>query len=230
MPILTLKFKDNILKVYNFDKDKSITIGRRDHNDVIISNLTVSGSHAKIDRVGDGYLLTDLKSKNKTFVNDEEIVSARLKDNDVIVIGKHTLIFNLDDSEMVEKFSSKVMDQTMAMNSDEHRDLMSRTEDHLTKELRQPVFCFIEGGQGNIELKRNRIRIGKDSSSDIVIKGIMVGKAVAVLNKTPQGYSISECKSFTKIKINNKVLKGSALLEEFDMVKIGPCEFQFVYK
>ena len=39
MPTLTLKFKDNILETFELEKGKSLTIGRRDGNDVVIENL-----------------------------------------------------------------------------------------------------------------------------------------------------------------------------------------------
>ena len=71
MPILTLKFKNNVIADYQLEKGKSLTIGRRGANDVVIENLAVSGHHAKIDSVGDGFVLTDLQSKNGCFVNEQ---------------------------------------------------------------------------------------------------------------------------------------------------------------
>ena len=60
----------------------------------MIENLAVSGHHAKIDSVGDGFVLIDLQSKNGSFVNEQMINSHWLKDGDVINIGKHSLIFH----------------------------------------------------------------------------------------------------------------------------------------
>lgn len=230
MPKLTLKFKNNVVKMYNFSRDKSISIGRRDNNDIIIANLTVSGNHAKIDYKGDGYLITDLKSKNLTFVNDQQITSAHLNDNDVIGIGKHTLLFNIEDGDIVEIPNESGMDQTMAMNTDAHKDVIKHATLKMKTEKRVAMLGFIEGGDGKIELNRKIMRIGKDPSNDIVIKGFMISKAVAVLNQTPKGYSISHCGSLTKVTVNNKVLKDPVLLEEFDVIKIGATEFQFFYR
>jgi pSer/pThr/pTyr-binding forkhead associated (FHA) protein len=229
MPKLTLKFKNNVIKIYNFSRDKSISIGRRENNDIVIANLTVSGNHAKIDFIGDGYLLTDLKSKNRTFVNDEEVTSIQLNDNDVIGIGKHTIIFNLE-GEIFPDINESGMDQTMAMNTDAHKDLIKNAENAFITEKRVALLGFIEGGEGNIELSRKRIKIGKDPSSDIIIHGFMVGKTVAIVNQTPHGYSISHSGSLTKIKVNNKIVKGSVFLEEFDLIRIGSTELQFFYK
>ena len=73
MPILTLYFKENNLGDYLLEKGQSLTIGRKETNDISIENLAVSGRHAKIDSEGDGFKLTDLQSKNGSFVNDEPV-------------------------------------------------------------------------------------------------------------------------------------------------------------
>ncbi len=99
MPTLTLTFKDNTIATYRIEAGQSITIGRKASNDVPIENLAVSGHHAKIDSVGEGFLLTDLQSKNGSFVNQELVSSHWLKEGDSILIGKHTLIFTYDEDE-----------------------------------------------------------------------------------------------------------------------------------
>ena len=101
MPNLTLKFKDTTLEDYQLQKGNSLTIGRRKNNDVIIENLAVSGHHAKIDSVADGFVLIDLQSKNGCFVNEQLINSHWLKDGDVISIGKHSLAFSYSEDEVM---------------------------------------------------------------------------------------------------------------------------------
>ena len=76
MPRLILTFNKQVIKEYPFLKD-SITIGRNDDNGIIIDNLAVSSYHAKIDKVGPDYIVTDLQSTNGTFVNDEKVVSQK---------------------------------------------------------------------------------------------------------------------------------------------------------
>lgn len=230
MPILTLKFKDNVIKTYTFSKDKTISIGRRENNDIVIANLTVSGSHAKIDYTGDGYILTDLKSKNQTFINDEAVTSIRLADGDVVTIGKHTLVFQLGEGEVLPIDHDSGMDKTMAMNTEAHRDLINNAIIKAKNEEKIGMLGFIEGGDGKIELSRKLTKIGKDLSNDVIIQGFMVGKTAAVLSQTPQGYSISHYGGLTKVKVNNKVIRDSVILEEFDVIRIGSTELQFFYK
>ncbi len=94
MPFLTLKFKDNIVNKYKLDDKSSLLIGRRRTNDLVIENLAVSGDHAKIEPSQGGFVLTDLQSKNGTYVNNKPVTTRQLKNGDVIKIGMHSLIFS----------------------------------------------------------------------------------------------------------------------------------------
>lgn len=230
MPTLTLKFKDNVIKKYNFNTKNSLSVGRRENNDVVIANLTVSGNHAKIDYTNEGFLLTDLKSKNGSYVNDEPVTTAYLQDGDVISIGKHTLIFTLDSGEILPDSLENGMDETMALNTKAHSDLIKRASEQFSEGERTGVLGFIEGGEGKIKLTKKMTKIGKDPSNDVVIQGFMVGKTAAVLSKTPQGYSISHYGGLSKVKVNNNVIKNPVLLDEFDVIQIGNAELQFFYK
>jgi pSer/pThr/pTyr-binding forkhead associated (FHA) protein len=79
MAKLILMFKDQVMQEFPFLRE-SMTIGRNPENNIQIDNLAVSGHHAKIDKVGSKFILTDLQSTNSTFVNDKKIVSHSLKD------------------------------------------------------------------------------------------------------------------------------------------------------
>lgn len=97
MPKLILKFQGVLIKEYALDKP-SLTIGRKEENDICIDHMSVSGRHAKIDKVEDntgGYFtVTDLNSTNGTFVNGKKITAATvLRPNDWITVGKHILYF-----------------------------------------------------------------------------------------------------------------------------------------
>ncbi len=105
MPTLTLRFKDSLIKTYSIKRGETINIGRRESNHIVIANLTVSGIHARIDSTEDGYLLTDLQSKNGLFVNDDTFTAGFLNNGDVISIGKHTIAFSFDDDDITEQIN-----------------------------------------------------------------------------------------------------------------------------
>src|SRR5271165_5170299 len=95
MPKLVLKFNAAILKEYDIEKT-SIAVGRKPDNDIVIDNPAVSGHHCRITLAGDTFFVEDLNSTNGVFVNGKKVMKAGLKDNDVVGVVKHALVF-LDD-------------------------------------------------------------------------------------------------------------------------------------
>ncbi|HEX4146207.1 MAG TPA: GGDEF domain-containing protein [Pirellulales bacterium] len=70
-----------------------ITLGRDDSCNMMFDDGAVSRQHARIDRVGDRYVITDLKSRNGTFVNDQAVPSQTLSDGDRVRVGHQILKF-----------------------------------------------------------------------------------------------------------------------------------------
>jgi ABC-type multidrug transport system ATPase subunit/pSer/pThr/pTyr-binding forkhead associated (FHA) protein len=80
---------------------KTMKIGRRPDNDIVVSDLGVSKQHAELRQSATGrYQILDLGSHNGTFVNGTRVNQAELKDNDIIAIGHAT--FRLVGGELVE--------------------------------------------------------------------------------------------------------------------------------
>ena len=233
MPTLTLKFKDNSLGDYQIDKGQSLTIGRKDSNDIPIENLAVSGHHAKIDSVGDGYLLTDLQSKNGSFVNKQLVASHWLKAGDTIVIGKHTLVFSYSDGEKQPEDTDSKMGATMVMETGKYREMLEATSDGEAPPAKHPkigVLSYLSGGDGEFELKKKLTKIGKNAASDIVVGGLMMGQTALTISQRPNGYSLTYVEGMSKPRINGKVAKEMVMLREFDTIEIGSLKFQFIYR
>ena len=240
MPILTLKFKQNKIADHPLEKGKSITIGRRKNNDIVIENLAVSGHHAKIDTVGDGFVLTDLQSKNGCFVNEQLVTSHWLKHGDVINIGKHTLVFGYQEGEERPSDEEAKMDQTMVMDTPKHHDMVAKSAPAApVAESKQPsksatplsgVLAYLSGGEGEVVLSKKLMKLGKDSASDIVVSGFGVGQTAASISMRPNGYYISHVGGLSKVKLNGEAVKDSVLLKEFDVVELGSIKMQFFTK
>lgn len=127
MPTLTLQFKGTTVKEYQLHQDRTLTIGRKESNDVIIANLGVSGAHARIDSVADQFTLTDVGSTNGTFVNKELITSRILKDKDIVLVGKHELIFDCSDLDM-SGFENDNVEETLHLDTAEYRELIEKAK------------------------------------------------------------------------------------------------------
>jgi hypothetical protein len=71
-----------------FLEKPTLLIGRDETCDLVISDRQVSRQHASIVLKGDGYILTDMGSKNGTFVNGQELSAPHaLQDGDEIQIA-----------------------------------------------------------------------------------------------------------------------------------------------
>ena len=238
MPILTLKFKQNKIADHPLEKGKSITIGRRKNNDIVIENLAVSGHHAKIDTVGDGFVLTDLQSKNGCFVNEQMVTSHWLKHGDVINIGKHTLVFGYREGEDRPPEEEGKMDQTMVMDTPQHRDMVAKSATAAPdpKPPAEPAtqlkgtLAYLSGGEGEVVLSKKLMKLGKDSASDIVVSGFGVGQTAATISMRPNGYYISHVGGLSKVKLNGEAVRDSVLLKEFDVIELGSIKMQFFTK
>jgi len=73
--------------------DVPMVIGRRPDTDIPIADPAVSGVHAKVQLIGDNYLIQDLNSTNGVHIGGRKIRQQVLKDGDVVVIGEHVLKF-----------------------------------------------------------------------------------------------------------------------------------------
>jgi pSer/pThr/pTyr-binding forkhead associated (FHA) protein len=73
-------------------QDRS-SIGRSPESEIFLDDVTVSRSHAVIERTAAGFSLNDLGSLNGTYINNQSMKSAALVCGDEIQIGKFHLIF-----------------------------------------------------------------------------------------------------------------------------------------
>ena len=87
-----------------FDLDRpEVRLGRSSSCDVTLADTSVSRWHATIERDGEGWVITDGKSLNGTFVNRQRVDRQRLRDGDEIVFSAEapfTVTFH-DASERV---------------------------------------------------------------------------------------------------------------------------------
>lgn len=114
------------------------TIGRHPDQDLQLLDRMISKEHAVISLSTDGhYVLTDIGSKNGTFVNDEPVNGSRvLCDGDDIGIGNHILKF-IDPPQVVPQPEQDDVSTTKELSTSE---VMSQLQAfHSVQSIRQPV-------------------------------------------------------------------------------------------
>ena len=236
MARLVLLFNNQVLREFPFVK-QSMTIGREEENDIQVDNLAVSGYHARIDKTGQNFILTDLQSTNGTFVGDKKIVSHNLSHSENIHIGKHVILFlasEKEDEEAPGGAEDLSLDKTMMLDTAKQRELLAKQESHahrVVKPKKIGVLTFLDGSkEGEIELTKKLTRIGKAGNSEVKLSGLFMGATSATISKRPSGYAITFAGGMTKLRVNGEVIKNSVQLNDFDTIEIGSYRFQFYQK
>ncbi len=76
-------------------RNKQLTIGRASSCDLTLSDPRVSARHAKIERTSEGFVLSDLGSRQGTYVNGAPVKRALLRGGERVRLGQTELAFSL---------------------------------------------------------------------------------------------------------------------------------------
>ncbi len=69
------------------------TIGRHAESTIVLDDITVSRRHSEIHKTEGRYLVKDAGSLNGTYVNQERVDVAELRQGDELQVGKFHLVF-----------------------------------------------------------------------------------------------------------------------------------------
>ncbi|HEX8248828.1 MAG TPA: sigma 54-interacting transcriptional regulator [Pyrinomonadaceae bacterium] len=99
-PILVFSTGDAETETFPLKGIESVTFGRAETNEIVLSDGDVSRCHCSIKEVNGSYYLTDLDSRNGTFLNNAPVKEAVLRHGDCIRIGKTLILFRTDDEQL----------------------------------------------------------------------------------------------------------------------------------
>jgi len=104
----------NDKKVF-FDEGKTeLSVGRESECDLSIPSSDMSRRHAIVSIKWGGYVVTDLSSKNGTFVNGEKVKESSIKDGDEIVFGTIKTIFKNPQEFDINSISQAITEEKKA--------------------------------------------------------------------------------------------------------------------
>ena len=82
------------------------------------------------------------------------------------------------------------------------------------------------GGLGTVELTRKITTIGKDPTSDIVVKGLLVSPTAVTVHRRSGGFYLDYIGGLPRPKINDQTIKDSTRLNQLDIIEIGSTRLQ----
>ena len=77
----------------------AVRIGRKQDNDLVMRNDSVSSHHAEILKRGDKFIIADLGASNGVFVRGKRVEKIALENGDIIELGEVRLRFTLNQSD-----------------------------------------------------------------------------------------------------------------------------------
>ncbi|MBF0098094.1 MAG: FHA domain-containing protein [Magnetococcales bacterium] len=234
MAKVIVKFKETVRSHITLQK-ACTSIGRTSANDIAIENLAVSRRHAEIVRLQDRFLLRDLHSSNGTYVNGLRIVEHTLCDGDTILIGKHTLLFIVDDAlalAMVaapkvghdpDTFLRSTMEwEVPVVDADAATTLLAASVDS------PPAFLLVRAGsleQDRYLLSAEATMIGAADYADIRLTATNAPAVAAVIRRRSTGYDISP--SEPGVLLNKRKLITQQPLEHGALITVQGVIFEF---
>ena len=215
MSKLTLSFKGRVLRVFPLPQGATY-IGSDPGCAIHIDSLALEPKHARIETHGQDAIIFDLKSKEGTFVNQEKVVEHKLKDNDVIRVGKHSLLYSYEEVSQLDANESST-------SIDIHPVIEQLTEHppHAEQEHgdHKQGWLQILNGQNlgkTLNLHRSMTNLGKP------------GVATAVIMRRQDGYFISHLEGKKTPMVGGKEIGDhSVKLEDGDTITIGNIRMQF---
>ena len=221
-PLLVVKLKDRPLKTYPFT-GKEMTIGRLPQNDIVIDNLSVSRNHAVVSSTKSGFTITDLGSKNGTFLNGKQIDKAELHNGDTIAIGKYQITFKITSSEgscMGE------LDQTVIIPNFHQFEQESEFSIHYPITSGVTPRLYRISNNDEIALQKERTVIGKGKNSDIRLPGFFIPRVTVEIRQEGADFVLQKVIGRDKVRINGEEM-DEKVLETEDLITIGAEEFVF---
>jgi len=251
MAKLYLKFEQAVLREVSLSQGV-LTIGRLPDNLLQIDNLAVSGHHAKIYWEQNHYTLEDLGSLNGTYVNNQRVGKAALKEGDQIVIGKHLLQFK-DDGQKVptEQSFTKTgpatpnLEATVTLDTKKAQEMissgappagtgplgLSRPTVPTTRE-RTGILAVIEGKAEHEQyvLTGKMTMIGKSDMATIKLKGFFAPRTAALISRRDHKYFVAASGEKVKVRINGAEIAGQHELKEGDILEVANLKASFGYQ
>jgi pSer/pThr/pTyr-binding forkhead associated (FHA) protein len=89
------------------------------------------------------------------------------------------------------------------------------------------MITYLAGGIGRVKLQRKISTIGKHPSSDVVVKGFLVGQTAITITQKPEGFYLTHISGMAKPKVDGKVVKEPTIIDDLSIIEIGSAKLQF---
>lgn len=223
-----IKFNGEVVDHIDIDQG-DMKIGRRPGLEIHLDNLSVSGEHANVFTIGEDSFVEDLGSTNGTLVNNRKITKHHLKNGDVIVIGKHDLVFVSDSPD----------DMSPTVGADDFAKTVIISPGSMPSPASEKVPASAAKRSASGGAKKGAIFVLSGANSgkriDIVKKVTSLGRTgrkSGTITDGSEGYTLAPTPgSDESPTLNGRPVPASgALLKNGDIIEVSGTRLQFYYK
>jgi pSer/pThr/pTyr-binding forkhead associated (FHA) protein len=159
------------------------------------------------------FILTDLNSANGTFVNGVKVTKTELMDRDVISVGKHNLIFELN-----------AVDEEEAIG-----EAFGANRTVIVENTSEGVLRIAKGKNKGQEFRITKYEttLGRAPENDVVINDWFVSKAHAKILRQGSNYVLKDLGSWKGTFVNETQVKEPTNLREGDEIRMGSTKLVF---
>lgn len=224
---VTMTFGGKPIKKFTFDQP-IIAIGRDATCEIVVENIGASRRHATIEKTPEGYILSDLKSHNGTFVGGQKVFHHQLRETDEFFIGKYAFQFEALDPVAVEVKAADAApalpiaaDMTFRLDRKDIERIIGTSQRGAATQL---VQLAPDDEKKTIVLDKVYYVIGKHASAEVKIAGYFAPEKAGVIIKGEHGFRVLALSP--KLLINGKHLDDGPL-SDGDLIQVGRRRFRF---
>ncbi|HWX53300.1 MAG TPA: FHA domain-containing protein [Verrucomicrobiae bacterium] len=244
MAKLYLKFEQQVLKEMELTTSV-LTIGRLPDNVLQIDNLAVSGHHAKLSWDTDHFVIEDLGSLNGTYVNNQRVGKASLKDGDQLLIGKHVVQFRDEGKQAPPPGPANtvtptpMLEHTVVLDTKKSQEMIAGMAASgapapagAAPKERTGLLTVMDGktDQTQYVLTGKMTMIGKSPMASIRLKGFFAPNTAALISRRDNKYFIAASEVKIKIKINGEDSFGQRELKDGDIIEVATIKLAFGFQ
>jgi pSer/pThr/pTyr-binding forkhead associated (FHA) protein len=201
----------------------NISMGRANTNDIIINDVRVSRSHARLDCGPQGVTIVDLGSSNGTRVNGSRSERATLKPGDTISLGSQQFKYMIEDPS--EDLGATMIDTQVQLDQTMDAEYLPV----VINETTDPGLVVFSGDKTwrfNLQ-DADHVTIGRDESCNIYINAPNVSRRHAEVQRSGNAYLLKDLGSANGTRLRGDKI-DQHILQEGDVFRIGP--FQILFK
>jgi pSer/pThr/pTyr-binding forkhead associated (FHA) protein len=187
---------------FPLNKDE-LSVGRATTCDIVVDNLGISRHHCSLVRDGDGWAVADKGSNNGTYVNGQRVTTQRLKHQDRVVMGKHSLVFDAYGTAAPTDSKKKTAGMGGEMTMFVDQQALAKAMASNDPARKRMALGLTQGGrQVVVPLVKDETVVGAGVGVDIPVKGFLVKAIQARLIRHGEAHRLISLGGWRAVKVN----------------------------